>query len=149
MRIFNSSPACGTCAPCAGWRQATPNTTIPFKNGIPVFYYGCSDRYSIDPIKVSFRMLPLCPQAPEIRSLRPGRYTHSKIPHAIHASLTAHFNSNGSMKGIQEVILLWGCWYCARRCFLDRDFCTFPNISLINTHQLMHLFLTTIVFGVS
>ena len=104
------------------------------KTGSPYSITAAPTVYPIDPIKVSFRMLPLCPQAPEIRTLRPGRYTHSKIPYAIHASLTAHFYSNGSMKGIQEVILLWGCWYCARRCVLDRDFCTFPNISLINTH---------------
>ena len=127
----------------------TPNTTIPIKNGIPVFYYGCSDRYSIDPIKVSFRMLPLCPQAPEIQSLRPGRYTHSKILHAIHANLTIHFYSNGSTQGIQEVILLWGCWYCARHCFLDRDFCTFPNRQPHFMHQLMLFISTAAAFRVS
>ena len=48
--------------------------------------------------------------------------------------LSRELKKYGSMKGIQEVILLWGCWYCARHCFLDRDYCTFPNINLINTH---------------
>ena len=61
--------------------------------------------YPIDPIEASFRMLPLCPQAPVIRSLRPGRYTHSKILYAIHASLTAHFYSNGFRQGIQELFI--------------------------------------------
>ena len=62
--------------------------------------------YPIDPIEASFRMLPLCPQAPEIRSLQPGRYTHSKILYAIHVSLTAHFYSNASRREFKSCLFI-------------------------------------------